>query len=95
MEVAFWHANKEIYTPSDGGEPVSLIFVIGDIPSNTKQEILRLKYNCPVSVDSCMTDEGAKDKYGYKNDWNDDLQAKYGPSTTWDSQLDQIKSFED
>lgn len=36
MEIAFWHANKEINSPSDGGEPVSLIFVMGDIPSNTK-----------------------------------------------------------
>jgi hypothetical protein len=48
MEVAFWHAKKEIYTPSDGREPVSLIFVIGDATSNTKEEILRIKYNCPV-----------------------------------------------
>jgi hypothetical protein len=56
MEVAFWHANKEIYTPSDGGEPVSLIFVIGDAPANTKQEILSRKYNIGSSVNPSMTD---------------------------------------
>ena len=42
-----------------------------------------------------MTDEEAKDKFGYKGEWNDDLQAKYGPSYTWDTQLDKIKNFED
>ena len=67
--------------------------MIGDVPSNTKQEILRLKYKCPVSVNPAITDEQAKDKFGYKEGWNDDLQAKYGPSSTWDSQLDKIKTF--
>jgi hypothetical protein len=56
MEVAFWHANKEIYTPSDRGEPVSLIFVIGDAISNTKVDILENKYNCNSSVNPSMTD---------------------------------------
>jgi hypothetical protein len=42
-----------------------------------------------------MTDEEAKNKFGYNKGWNDDLQAKYGLSTTWDTQLDMIKSFED
>jgi hypothetical protein len=56
MEVAFWHACKEIFTPSDGDEPVSLIFVIGDAQSNTKQEILSRKYNCSSSVNPSMTD---------------------------------------
>jgi hypothetical protein len=75
---------------------VSLIFVIGDVPSNTKQEILRLKYKAPVSVNSSMTDEEARSKYGYKEEgWNESLQAQYGESTTWDAQLDKIKKFED
>jgi hypothetical protein len=26
IEIALWHANNEIYSPSDGGEPVSLSF---------------------------------------------------------------------
>jgi hypothetical protein len=95
MEIAFLHANKEIETPSDGGEPVSLIFVIGDIPSNTKQEILRLKYKSPISVNPSMTDEEARSKYGYNGGWNESLQAKYGESTTWDYQHDKIKRFED
>jgi hypothetical protein len=95
MEIAFLHANKEIFTPSDGGEPVSLIFVIGDIPSNTKQEILRLKYKSPSSVNPSMTDEEARSKYGYNGGWNESLQAKYGESTTWDFQHDKIKKFED
>ena len=96
MEIAFQHANKEIYSPTDGGEPVSLIFVMGDIPSNTKQEILRLKYQSPASVNPSMTDEEARSKYGYnKIGWNESLQAQYGESTTWDAQLDKIKKFED
>lgn len=41
-----------------------------------------------------MTDEEAKGKYGYNVGWNDNLQAKYGESTTWDTQLDKIKRFE-
>jgi hypothetical protein len=68
--------------------------VIGDIPSNTKEEILRLKYKSPKSVNPSMTDEEAKGKYGYNVGWNDNLQAKYGESTTWDTQLDKIKRFE-
>ena len=84
MEAAFWHANNEIYTPSDGGEPVSLIFVIGDATSNSKQDILELKYNCTSSVSPSMTDEEARIKHGYRKPWNENLQAKYGPSLTWD-----------
>jgi hypothetical protein len=68
--------------------------VIGDVPSNTKQEILRLKYKSPTSVNPSLTDDEAKSKYGYKETWNDHLQAKYGDSTTWDTQLDKIKRFE-
>jgi hypothetical protein len=41
-----------------------------------------------------MTDEEAR-KHGYTKTWNDKLQAKYGQSTTWDIQLDRIKSFQD
>ena len=74
---------------------MSLIFVMGDIPSNTKQEILRLKYKSPTSVNPSMTDEEARSKYGYKEGWNESLQAQYGESTTWDAQLDKIKKFED
>jgi hypothetical protein len=59
--------------------------VIGDIPSNSKKEILRLKYKSPASVNDSMTDEMAKIKYGYNVGWNDSLQAKYGESTTWDA----------
>lgn len=95
MEVGFWHANKEIHTPSGGGEPVSLIFVIGDARANTKEQILSLKYQCPTPVDSSMTDEEAYNQYGYQREWNDNLQAKYGPSETWNEQLDKIKRFED
>jgi hypothetical protein len=47
--------------------------VIGDVPSNTKQEILRLKYKSPASVNPSMKDEEAKSKYGYKEGWNDQL----------------------
>ena len=72
MEIAFWHANNEIEKPSDG-EPVSMIFVIGDIPSNTKQEILRLKYKCPTSVSIAMSDDDCKTRYGYNSGWNDSL----------------------
>ncbi len=74
---------------------MSLIFVIGDIPSNTKQEILRLKYRSPSSVNPSTTDEEARSKYGYNGGWNESLQAKYGESTTWDAQHDKIKRFED
>jgi hypothetical protein len=41
-----------------------------------------------------MKDEEAKIKYGYNKGWNDHLQAKYGESTTWETQLDKIKRFE-
>jgi hypothetical protein len=60
MEAAFWHANKEIYNSSDRGEPVSLIFVIGDATSNTKEDILRLKYKCNNSLNISITDEEAR-----------------------------------
>lgn len=46
---------------------MSLIFVIGDADSNTKKEILRLKYKAPRSVDPSLTDEEALNKYGYKD----------------------------
>ena len=54
---------------------MSLIFVIGDIPSNTKQEILRLKYYAPFTVDPSLTDEEALSKYGYRKGglWNESL----------------------
>ena len=95
MEIAFWHANNEIYSPSDGGEPVSIIFVVGDVPANTKEEIMRLKYRCPETFDDSITDEMAKSLYGYNKGWSDTLQAKYGESTTWEAQLEKIRSFED
>jgi hypothetical protein len=73
---------------------VSVIFVIGDIPANTKKEILKLKYKAPVSVNPSLTDQEALSKYGYREEgWNESLQAKYGESTTWDVQLDKIKLF--
>jgi hypothetical protein len=46
---------------------------MGDIPSNTKQEILRLKFKSPSSVNPSMTDEDAISKYGYKEGWNESL----------------------
>lgn len=95
IEIALWHANNEIYSPSDGGEPVSLIFVVGDAPANTKEDILRLKYRCPETFDDSITDEKAKSLYGYNKGWSDSLQAKYGESTTWEAQLDKIRLFED
>jgi hypothetical protein len=64
---------------------------MGDVPSNTKQEILRLKYKSPSSVNPAITDEEARSKYGYKDTWNESLQAQYGESKTWDYQLDRIK----
>jgi hypothetical protein len=42
-----------------------------------------------------MKDEEARSKYGYKETWNESLQAQYGESATWDTQLDKIKKFED
>jgi hypothetical protein len=64
---------------------------MGDVASNTRQEILRLKYKSPSSVIPAMTDEEARSKYGYKETWNESLQAQYGESTTWDHQLEKIK----
>ena len=73
---------------------MSLIFVIGDAASNTKQEILWLKYKSPKCVNPSMTDEEALSRYGYKSEgWNESLQAQYGESTTWDVELDKIKKF--
>ena len=71
---------------------MSLIFVIGDIPANTKKEILCLKYKAPWSVNPSLTDEEAKSEFGYREGgWNESLQAQYGLSTTWDVQLEKIK----
>ena len=95
MEIALWHSNNEIYSPSDGGEPVSLIFVVGEVPANSKEDIVRLKYRCPATLDVSITDEKAKSLYGYNQGWSDALQAKYGESTTLDAHVDKIKSFED
>ena len=52
---------------------MSLIFVIGDQASNTKYEILWLKYKAPLSVNPYMTDEVALQKYGYNERWNESL----------------------
>ena len=42
-----------------------------------------------------MTDEEAKNKYGYRETWNETLQNQYGNSTTWEEQLERIQKFED
>jgi hypothetical protein len=46
---------------------------MGDIPSNTKVEILRLKFKSPTTVNPSMTDEDARSKYGFKEGWNESL----------------------
>jgi hypothetical protein len=69
--------------------------VVGEVPANTKEDILRKKYRCPATLDASITDEKAKSLYEYNKGWSDALQAKYGESTTWEAQLDKIKSFED
>ena len=91
MEVALWHANREIKTPSEGKEPVSLIFVIGDAIANpNKQTILFKKYTIKEKISPSMTDEEAK-IHGFREPWNNTLEAKYGPSKTWNEHLDEIK----